>query len=268
MKNYLKSKSKHLIKKISHEKLKESSRKIMHHTRRIIKLPREKIKQSSRHLIRHSRNLIILLIILTILGAGLFYIQTYFETPQQAAEKIRSLGLIGPLVIIALLVLEVIVAPIPGFIVAIASGYAFGPIYGTIYTYIGNVLGTFIAFYISRRFGRPLVERLVKKEKLERYDKFFQDEGIAVFWAGYLFPIFPSDIISFLAGLTSIKWRKFIPIVVIAYIPYVLLFSLFGASLYESGIGKSTLIFGSILFFILVVALFVYLKWRKDARNS
>jgi len=261
MKEYLKSKSKKILHKIHHEK-------IIHHTKRIIKIPGKKIKESSRHIIRHSRNLIILLIILAVLGALLVYIQNYFGTPRQAAETIRNLGFIGPIVIISLLILEVIVAPIPGFIIAISSGYAFGPVLGTIYTYLGNVIGTFLAFFLSRRFGRPLIERLVKKEKLEKYDKFFQDEGLAVFWAGYLFPVFPSDIISFLAGLTSIKWRRFIPIVIIAYIPYVLLFSLFGASLYESGFGKSAFILGTILFFILVIALFVYLKWRKNTNNS
>ena len=36
--------------------------------------------------------------------------------------------------------LEVIIAPIPGYIPAITAGFIFGPLMGTIYVFIGNVL--------------------------------------------------------------------------------------------------------------------------------
>jgi len=212
------------------------------------------------------RNIIILLFVLFIIGIGVFYIEDYYGSPRNAADALRELGSVGPIAVILLVILEVVVAPIPGWVVAIASGYAFGAILGTIYTYIGNVVGTTIAFLLSKRFGRPFVEHIVDKKKLDYYDDFFNRTGRPFLWLMFLFPIFPTDIVAFATGMSNIKLKDFIFIVSIAYIPNMLLLNYFGAVLYDSGFGEKTIIFGSVLLFILLLGaiLFIHMKKRDN----
>jgi len=209
------------------------------------------------------RDIIILLIFIALIGVLLVYLEQTFESPRQAADTIRGLGAIGPLVVIAIITLEVVVAPIPGYLIAIASGYAFGGLLGAVYTYIGNIIGTAIAFSLSQRFGRPLVEKLIRKKKLDFYDSFFQEHGKIALWLGFLFPVFPSDIIAFATGLSDMKFRDFMFIVSIAYIPNMLLLNYFGAAIYESGFSPGTIFFGAFLLLMLVISFIVYLFWRK-----
>lgn len=209
------------------------------------------------------KNAIVIVVILIIVGILLFYVQRTFESPRDAADKLRGLGSLGPLVLISLMILEVMVAPLPGGLLFIASGYAFGTGWGTLFSYIGQIAGTLIAFFISRRFGRPIVERLVKKEKLDYYDCFFQRGGKVVLWVGYLIPIFPTDIMTFVTGMSNIDWKKFMIIPAIAFIPNLFLHNYFGATLYQSGVAEKTLIFGLALLFLLLVSISAYFYTKK-----
>jgi len=207
--------------------------------------------------------IILILLILFILGIVFYYVDISFKNPQEVQEYINGFGVYGPLVVIGLIILEVIIAPIPGAIIAIASGAAFGAFKGTIYSWIGNVIGTMIAFLLSRYFGRPLVQRLVKQDKLEYYDKFFRERGVYGLWIAYIFPVFPSDIISFVTGLSNLRFRTFFIIVSIGYLPNMLLLNYFGDSIINYGLGLTTIIFGAFLGLIFLFGLVLTFPLKK-----
>ena len=83
---------------------------------------------------------------------------------------VARLGPWGPLATIGLNIAQVILAPIPGQIVGVMNGYLYGIAAGTLYSMIGLVIGTATAMVLGRRFGRPLVERLVNPTQLARWD--------------------------------------------------------------------------------------------------
>jgi uncharacterized membrane protein YdjX (TVP38/TMEM64 family) len=207
-------------------------------------------KKKSHRLLRDA---IIMIFVLMLAGYVVLNIEGFFRSPEEASEYIRSLGLLGPVAAIAVLVLEVVVAPIPGFLVAIATGFAFGGTLGTIYTYLGNLLGTSAAFFLSRRFGRPLVEHLVEKEKLSSYDRFFREKGMKLLWVVYLIPIFPADVVTFVTGLTALKYGELLLITSIAFIPSIVVFNFFGAALLESGLGSIAIMAGTLVFVLIVL---------------
>lgn len=209
------------------------------------------------------RNFLIVILALFVAGLLLIYIQNSFESPREAAEKIRELGIFGPIAVISLIILEVVVAPIPGVLISVASGYAFGTYWGAVFSYIGNVIGTAAAFFLARKFGRPLVERLTKREKLDRYDCFFKQGGKTLLFAVYLFPIFPTDIISFVTGLSSINWKKFMIIISIAYIPNMLLLNYIGANLFESNITSNSPILLILVLSTIAIGIGLYFYIRK-----
>ena len=142
-------------------------------------------------------------------------------------QLIRSFGIFAPFAIIIAIIIEVVLAPLPGFIPAISAGFIFGAFYGSLYTYTGNVLGSFLVFWLSRKFGRAIAERLFGGEKLKKYeDLISRRENFLLFL--YIFPIFPIDIIGGAFGLSGISFKKFALAVSIGFVTHVLVLNLFG----------------------------------------
>jgi len=140
---------------------------------------------------------------------------------------IKSFGIWAPLAIIFAIVIEVIIAPLPGFIPAVSAGFIFGAFYGSIYTYAGNILGSFLVFWLSRKFGRMIAEKLFNREKILKYEKIISRRENFLFIL-YAFPIFPIDILSGAFGLSSVSFKKFAVAISIGFAFHVLLLNLFG----------------------------------------
>lgn len=140
---------------------------------------------------------------------------------------VKSFGVWAPLVIILTIILEVVIAPIPGFIPAITAGFIFGALEGSVYTYIGNVLGSFLVFWLSRKFGRMILERFAAPEKIEKYENIIaRRENFLL--PLYIFPFIPVDIISGAFGLSKIDFRKFAVAVSVGFVIHVLILTFFG----------------------------------------
>ena len=63
----------------------------------------------------------------------------------------------GPAILIGLIILQTIVAPIPGQALGLAAGYLYGFWGGLLYGWLGTVIGSVLAICIARFAGRPLV---------------------------------------------------------------------------------------------------------------
>ena len=202
----------------------------------------------------------LILLILLIIGVIFCQVDVSFKSPREVRDYIQEFGAYGPLMVIALITLEVVLAPIPGYVIAIGSGYVFGPFYGTLYSYLGNIIGTTIAFMLSRHFGRPLAKRLIKEDKLRYYERFFREKGVYGLWLSFIFPVFPADIISFVTGLSNIKFRKFFTIIAIAYLPNMLILNFFGDSILNYGLSLTTIILGAFLGLVFLVGFISILR--------
>ncbi|MEA3344798.1 MAG: VTT domain-containing protein [Chloroflexota bacterium] len=150
---------------------------------------------------------------------------------QQVRRFVASFGLWAPLALIILEVIQVVLAPVPGGMVELASGYLFGPVWGTLYSMIGLMGGTIIALFLSRRFGRPLVERIIPSRTLNRLDRYTRRRGPLFFLLLLLIPFLaPTDALCFLAGLTPLPLIELILIAVIGRLPGALISNLIGAN--------------------------------------
>lgn len=178
---------------------------------------------------KHRYDLTVLTLI-ALAGAVVFEYRDKFDVfsdRETFQNFINSFGHWGPIAIIGSVVLEVIVAPIPGYIPAITAGFIFGPILGSIYTYIGNVIGTMIVFFVARKCGKKIIERFIKKDRLEKYEKTItrHENYLLVF---YFFPIVPIDIISAAFGLSKIHFKKFFFVSSIGFVLYSIVSTNFG----------------------------------------
>lgn len=171
---------------------------------------------------------------LVVLGLTYPYYQEYlviFYDPDAVRTFIESFGVWAPAALIGLQVLQVLLAPIPGQVVGVASGYAFGAFWGTVYTMIGVSIGSIIAILGAKRYGRPLVERFVGDDQLEQFDGLTETYGFTPFFLLFLLPGFPDDTVCFIAGLTPMSANLMIVYAIIGRLPGMLALNMTGNSL-------------------------------------
>lgn len=180
-------------------------------------------------------------IILIILGY--FFPSSFFSSQEAIRAYVLSFGIFAPLVFILLQIIQVVITPISHYAVSIAGGFIFGLWEGFLYNWIGRVVGTLIAFYLARIIGRTIVTKFVKSKTIAKYDKIFE-KGKFILFLAYFLPLFPDDELSYLAGLSSMKSKVFIPIMMLGHI---------GGSLALSYVGEGIESFQDPLFIIISI---------------
>lgn len=177
---------------------------------------------------------------------------------EELQRLVEGLGPWGPVAIVGFQVLQVLLAPIPGQITSLVAGYLYGVLWGTVLCMVGLVLGTAIAMGLARRYGRPLVERLVPAEALARLDGYLERRGPLAFLLIFLLPFLPDDVTAFAAGLSSLRLSQLLLLATVGRAPGVVVAALLGARAGELGAGEIV---------ALVVATLVLLVvfWRYHA---
>ncbi len=139
---------------------------------------------------------------------------------------ILSFGLWAPLISAFLMVAQSVVLFLPAFPIFVVNALVFGPFYGLLLSWSSAVTGSMVCFSIAKTLGRPVVERLVKKDHLETADralKKYQKYVILLF--GFV-PVVSFDVISYAAGLTLLAYWEFLLLVCIAQVPSALFYTL------------------------------------------
>ncbi|MFW6003019.1 MAG: TVP38/TMEM64 family protein [Halanaeroarchaeum sp.] len=192
----------------------------------------------------------ILVTVVFVVLVFVFRVQLEFLTDSRAIrETIREFGRMAPLVLVALQAIQVVVAPIPAQALAAVAGYLFGPWWGTLYNMIGITIGSTAAFWLSRRFGRSYVERMIDEETLGAVDEYVAQHGLVSLFVLFLIPGLPDDALCFVGGLTQIPLWKLVVIAVVGRAPAFFLVNVFG-DLVARGNG-----YAALLLFVFFVAL-------------
>ncbi|MFO7675999.1 MAG: VTT domain-containing protein [bacterium] len=173
---------------------------------------------------------------------------TLFRHPEQLRELIASWGAWAPLVIIAFEVLQIVVAPLPGHVVAFAVGYAFGFWPGIAWLMLGILLGSSLSFMLARLLGRRILRHLVPPARLARLDSAVVRRGTLYIFLLILVPNPVGDLAYYLAGLTRLPFPLFLAMVLAARLP---------SSAIESGLGSGATRFGTVQWLVLAGAALV-----------
>lgn len=152
-----------------------------------------------------------------VFGIGLgwifrFQLQVFFHwvvDREAITENIMRLGIWGPFVLFALLVLQVFIALVPGHALMVAGSYALGFWPSFLITLSSTVFGSQIAFVIARRWGRMAVYRLAGEGISQRWDRIADRQGSMFYFFSFVLPIFPSDLMTYVAGLGTISASRF-----------------------------------------------------------
>ena len=186
-----------------------------------------------------------LLLIPLIIAAIVLMVQYYskivlvFKDIESIKGIILGYGNYSFIIYIALQIVQIVVFFIPGDIMQISAGFIFGPIRGFLLSFLGICLGTSVVFFISRKLGKPFVNKIVSEKdtwiihKLEKFKEHpMKDKKLKkIVFFTYLIPGIPKDILGYICGVSEIKYKDFIIYSSIARIPALFVSSFFGHKL-------------------------------------
>ena len=177
-----------------------------------------------------------------------------------------SFGIWAPVVSFLLMIFQSVVAPLPAFLITFANAGLFGWIPGAILSWTSAMAGAALCFFIAKYFGREVVEKLTSKTALESVDGFFARYGKYAILIARLLPFVSFDIVSYAAGLTSMKFWPFFWATGLGQLPATLIYSYVGGML--TG-GAKTFVTGLLILFSLTVIVFMVKKmWGDKALNK
>lgn len=148
----------------------------------------------------------------------IFFMQhNYFRDPRVLQKVIAKFGPFGPIVFIVFQAIEVIVPILPGGVSGSLAMLCFGTVVGFIYSYIGVIIGSCLAFWLVRKYGVKILEKLVNPEVFNKYYTKLQDsKNFNKFFALMIFlPIAPDDLMCMVAGLSKMKFKTFLIIILL-----------------------------------------------------
>ncbi len=154
---------------------------------------------------------------------------TVLSDQAAVSSYVQSFGVLAPLVLAFLQVLQVIVAFIPGHVFVIAGGYIYGFPLGLLFNIVCVVSASQLGFLLARWAGRPIVHKLAAPETIEKWETIAEQQGFMFFTIAFILPVFPTDVMNFVAGLTGISSRKFLAANFLGRLPSVTLLTLIGS---------------------------------------
>jgi len=160
---------------------------------------------------RNSKKLIITVILIATLWIyrhPLSELLKIIQDQDAVSAYLQGYGSLGPVILFVLLIAQVFVAIIPGHALMVTAGYVYGTT-GLFVTMTSTILGSQIAFLIARKYGRSLIYRLASPEIIDRWDKVAKHQGILFYFFSFVLPIFPSDLMCYVAGLCTISPKRF-----------------------------------------------------------
>jgi len=184
-----------------------------------------------------------------------------FDSLAKVKGLVARLGIYGPLGSIALQVVQIVIAPVPGTFITLASGYLFGAVAGTVYSMIGIIVGTGVVLVLSRLLGRRIILLFMKKETLAKWDGRFQKWSLTVIFLLYLVPNPLGDMVSYLAGVTAWPLPTLLLVAALGRLPFSIVTCFIG---YKASSLSAIEIVVLIAGFIAVGALYYVLRNRIE----
>ena len=189
----------------------------------------------------------------------------FANDPERFREWVDASGIWGRVLFVGMVVLQVVVAFIPGEPVELAAGYAFGFWEGSALTMAGFLMGSWLVFALVRKFGVKLVEVFFHKNKIAEL-RFLQNPRKAkiIAFLLMLIPGTPKDFLSYFAGLTPLTLSQWLRIVALARIPSLVTSSLTGAAAGE----ENYLLSGVMLAVTLIISISGILYYRHICKQE
>ncbi len=156
----------------------------------------------------------------------------FASEPERFRAWVDTKGVWARIAYMGMVIIQVMIALIPGEPFEIAAGYAFGALEGTVLCVAASAIGSMLVFGLVRRFGIRLVEIFFSKEKL-RSLRFLRasPKRDYLYLLVFMIPGTPKDLLCYFAGLTDIRFPVWLIICSLGRVPSIITSTIGGSAL-------------------------------------
>ena len=219
-------------------------------------------------------------IVLLAAGVVWFLLHNYrelygiFTSDDPAAAMDRFLDgnrLLGAVILLAVQVIQILLAFIPGGPMQMVAGALYGGLTGGIILLAGSAIAAHLIWWLVSWLGQAAVEAFhggKQPGKLRKLRAFREEKSAeALTWILFLIPGVPKDLLTYFAPLTPMKRSRFILISTVARIPGIFLTTFAADSLLD---GRWWL--SAVLYLLMIVGAlgggWYYKRLHKDEETS
>jgi len=144
-------------------------------------------------------------------------------------ERIQSMGPLGAVLFVVAYVAATVLL-LPGSLLTLGAGFAYGPVYGTLLVMAASNLGANAAFLLGRTVMRERISRRIAGDaRFNAVDAAVGAQGFRVVLLLRLSPLFPFNLLNYALGLTRVRQRDYALASVLGMFPATLLYVYLGS---------------------------------------
>ncbi len=152
----------------------------------------------------------ILVLALVVLAVYAWFVSSSLPNKDVLAEQIKGFGVWGYLFYFFMDYAAIVFPPLSFSLPATAGSFVFGFPVGLATNWSAMVLGSITTFSLTRKFGHEILKYFPEKS-LAVYNRVAQSEKAAIFYfITASIPFMPGDLMPFLLGTSSMKFRVFV----------------------------------------------------------
>ncbi len=195
-----------------------------------------------------------------------------FLTPAYIKEKIGAFGNWAFVVYIAVYIANTILIFPPNAPISLSAGLLFGPLWGFVTIMVSIALSTSVAFWIARSLGRKFVDKYIKGRWEDIAQKLAKKGFVTVFCLR-LVPVIQYEILNYICGISTIKFRDFFLGTILGMIPGAIVIAFLGGKLAEVEsiqdlFSFKIMIAGAVLFLFIGIPTIYFLFFKKDKSDG
>ena len=199
---------------------------------------------------------------------GVLFLNANFQDTDALQAFVDKNYLLSAIALVLICAVQVIVALIPGELVEIAAGYAFGSVMGAFICLVCITLGSVTVILLTRKFGRRLVESLYPREKIDALPIINNPKRRNILTVLlFLIPGTPKDLITYAVGITDMSVPAYLLLATAARFPSIIMSTVGGHAL-----GSDKFVYALVAFAISgalsLGGSFVYTRIIKKHRNK
>ncbi len=184
------------------------------------------------------------------------------ENKSKIQAWISDLSFLGPVIILAGFIIQMFAFVIPSWLLIVVSILAYGPWKGSALALSGVLLASVIAYAIGNYLSDYTLQKLIGKKSEQKMKHYLDRYGFWLIAIFRLAPFLSNDTISFVAGLSTIRFRKFITATALGITPLIGFVGYIGESTERL---KSGLMWASI---ISLIGFGIYVWWDQQKSGN
>lgn len=146
---------------------------------------------------------------------------------------VQSWGWIGYVSYAAVYAAGVVIL-MPGSILTLGAGFAYGVVFGSILVSFASTTGATLAFIVGRYLARDWVlKKISTNPSFKKIDKAVGKKGFKIVFLTRLSPVFPFSLQNYAYGLTSVSLKDYFFASWIGMIPGTVMYVYFGSLITE-----------------------------------